>query len=213
MNEEIFIFSFNRESMLKKVVESVKDYNFFIIDDGSDFYLPIKNRMFRFEHHGKEKWWKLWDTVINSLVLQDQKLIIFIPDDFLDLNMPKIIELHEKYKEKPYVYNIVSDHRDYNWNHKPVIDIDEETQQIGFVDCGFFCNRQVLEMLEFKMNPIDPKRFKNKTISSGVGEQLTARINKLGIPIYRPVKSLAYHGTHPPVMNPEARKSTKIISL
>jgi len=213
MNEAIFIFSYNRESMLKQVVEKVKWYNFFIIDDGSNFYLPIKNRMFCFEHHGKEGWWELWNTVFDFAKTTDKGLIVFTPDDFLDLNIEKIFELHEKYKDKPYVYNIVRDHRDYNWNHIPVKDIDEDTQQIGFVDCGFFCNRKVLEMLEFKINPIDPKRFRNKSISSGVGEQLTARINKLGIPIYRPVKSLAYHGTHPSVMHPDMRKSNKIISI
>jgi glycosyltransferase involved in cell wall biosynthesis len=211
MKEAIFIFSYNREEMLKKVVESVKDYNYFIIDDGSDFALPT-NRFYRFTHQGKETWWKLWNTVFQFVSYKDDDLIIFTPDDFLDLNIAKIFELHEKYKDKPYVYNIVRDHRDYCWNHNPVIDIDSQTQQIGFVDCGFFCNREVLKMLEFKINPIDPKRFRNKSISSGVGEQLTARINKLGIPIYRPVKSLATHGNHPSVMHPKLRELNKIIS-
>lgn len=212
MNEAIFIFSYNRESMLKQVVEKVKGYNYRIIDDGSDFKWD-NWRFAQSVHKGKEKWWELWDRLFWGICAYPEfDLLVFTPDDFLDLNIEKIFELHEKYKDKPYVYNIVRDHRDCCWNHKKVIDIDAETQQIGFVDCGFFCNRQVLEMLEFKINPIDPKRFKNKSISSGVGEQLTARINKLGIPIYRPVKSLAYHGTHPSVMNPEARKSTKIVS-
>jgi hypothetical protein len=211
MKEAIFIFSFNREEMLKKVVESVKDYDYFIIDDGSDFTLDDK-RFKKWDHQGKEGWHKSWDTVFYSLALFNCELIIFTPDDFLDLNIAKIFELHEKYKDKPYVYNIVRDRRDYCWNHKAVIDIDSETQQIGFVDCGFFCNREVLEMLEFKINPIDPKRFRNKSISSGVGEQLTARLNKLGIPIYRPVKSLAVHGDHPSVMHPKLRELNKIIS-
>ena len=214
MKEAIFIFSFNREEMLKQVVERVKEYNYFVFDDGSNFNLPLKNRLFRFDHRGKELWWELWDIVFDSTryLHKEKELFVFTVDDFLDLNIEKIFELHEKYKSKPYVYNIVRDHRDYCWNHKKVIDIDDETQQIGFVDCGFFCNREVLEMLEFKINPIDPKRFRNKSISSGVGEQLTARINKLGIPIYRPVKSLAYHGNHPSVMHPQLRKSDKIIS-
>lgn len=214
MKEAIFIFSFNREEMLKKVVEKVKGYEYLIIDDDSDFYLE-DSRFYSWTHYGKKEWWKLWNRalILAKFDYGNRDLFIFTPDDFLDLNIEKIFELHEKYKDGPYVYNIIRDHRDYCWNYKKVIDIDGETQQIGFVDCGFFCNREVLEMLEFKINPIDPKRFKNKSISSGVGEQLTARINKLGIPIYRPVKSLAYHGTHPSVMNPEARKATKIVSV
>ena len=92
MNKVIFIFSYNREEMLKKVVEKVKDYNYFIIDDGSDFFW-VDAHFWQFKHFGKENWWKLWDILISGSFLEDEDLIIFTPDDFLDLNIEKIFEI------------------------------------------------------------------------------------------------------------------------
>lgn len=210
MNEIIFIFSYNREEMLRNVTGCVQGHNYFIIDDGSDFYLSDL-RFHQYSHRGKEKWYELWNIAFELARTYD--LIVFTVDDFMDLQIDKIIELHNRLIDNPYTCNIIRDKRDYCWNQIPVRKVDDNIQQIGFVDCGFFCNREVLEMLNYKIYDIDSRRFKNKSISSGVGEQLTARINKLGIPIYRPVQSLATHGDHPSVMNPEARRITKILSI
>jgi hypothetical protein len=160
MKEAIFIFSFNREEMLKKVVESVKDYNYFIIDDGSTFDWRWDDaRFWKLTHQGKEQWHLNWDLVFRNIKSQfmTDELFVFTPDDFLDLNIAKIFELHEKYKDKPYVYNIVRDHRDYCWNHKPVIDIDSETQQIGFVVSS--ATVKYWKCWNLKLTPLTPRDF------------------------------------------------------
>jgi len=125
----------------------------------------------------------------------------------------KIKEIHEQHKSHPYVYNIVNDGRDCSWNKIQPVQIDNETYKVGFTDCGFFCNRKVLELLAFKINPIPESRFfHNEFASSGVGEQLTRRLNALKIGIYKPIKSLAFHGDHESVMHKELRKKQPIIS-
>ncbi len=199
--------------MLMKSVDSVKGYNYRVIDDGSDF--KLENNFIQFTHMGKQWWYQTWQIVLTMVdgLMPSPELIVFTADDFLDLDVKRIFELHERYKAHPYFYNIIKDRRDFNWGRIPVLDIDEDTEQVGFVDCGFFCNFSALEKIGFWMNPVDQDRFKNKRISSGVGIQLTQRIRHANIPMYRPKKSLAYHGNHPSVMHPTLRKINPIISL
>lgn len=203
-NELIFVFSYNREEMLRKVMVSLDGYNYFVVDDGSDFTIDDP-RFIKHEHHGREKWWRLWDSVLKKAGETDHSLIVFTTDDFLDIDMKAIQQRHEQFKGSPYFYNIIRDKRDHCWGHFPLTQVDENTTRIGFIDCGFFCNRSALDKLGYYINPVGESRFKNPLISTGVGLQLTARVRKLGIPMYRPVKSLAFHGLHESKMLPRER--------
>jgi hypothetical protein len=71
-------------------------------------------------------------------------LFIFMPDDFEYLQVDKIKQLHELHKHEPYAYNIINDGRLSCWFSFTPKKLNDNTTQVGFVDCGFFCNRAAL---------------------------------------------------------------------
>ena len=205
----IFVFSYDREEMLSEVVKPLGRH-FLILDDGSSFEFE---NMVKFPHEGKAGFWKRWAFAFKTAEATNDDLFIFMPDDFQHLQVDKIKQLHELHKHEPYAYNIINDGRLSCWFPFTPKKYNEDTIQVGFVDCGFFCNRESLEKLEFRIDPIDPKRFKTrKNISSGVGQQLTNRFNRHGVKMHLPVKSLAYHGDHDSKMHYEFRKNNPLIS-
>jgi len=206
----IFIFSYNRAEMLSEVVKAIEGEHFLILDDGSDFE---SENMVKFKHEGKEGFWKKWKYAFDVAKKSTDELFIFMPDDFTDLQLGDILMLHEQHKHEQYAYNIINDGRDSSWMPFKAVQANDNTIQVGFVDCGFFCNREALKALEFRIDPIDPNRFKlKKNISSGVGQQLTNRFTRHKVKMFKPVKSLAYHGDHPSMMHPEERKLNPLIS-
>lgn len=209
------IFSYERENMLKALVEEIKAFSsvnisYKIIDDGSSFTFP--DNFHQFEHGGKEKFYQLWSYALSGLQNAPFDLFLFLPSDVSNVDFDRIIELHNQFKDKPYAYNLINDGRTKCWNLIEPKQIDEHTLKVGFTDCGFFCNKQLLNKIGYYVDPINPARFVNPAISSGVGQQLTQRMNKAKCDIYLPVKSLVYHGSHPSVMHPQERIKTPLIS-
>jgi len=206
----IFVFSYDRQEMLSEVVKSIFREHFLILDDGSAFEL---DNMVKFPHEGKQGFWKKWAFAFKTAEATNDDLFIFMPDDFKHLKLDRIKQLHEQHKHEPYAYNIINDGRLTNWFPFEPKHINEHTIQVGFVDCGFFCNREVLEKLDFRIDAIPLSRFnQRKNISSGVGQQLTNRFNRHKVNMYIPVKSLAYHGDHESKMHPEERSINPLIS-
>ena len=205
----IFVFSYDREEMLSKVVKPLGRH-FLVLDDGSSFEFE---NMVKFPHEGKVGFWKKWSFAFKTAEATNDELFIFMPDDFEHLQVDKIKQLHEQHKHEPYVYNIINDGRDSCWMPFKAIQTNDNTIQVGFTDCGFFCNREALKKLEFRIDPIDPKRFTlKKNISSGVGQQLTNRFTRHKVKMFKPVRSLAFHGDHESKMHEEERKLNPLIS-
>lgn len=203
----IFVFSYNRKQMLESILETLDGELVVVIDDGSDYVINHANVM-RFANGGKREFWKRWNTALEIARQSNCQSFMFMPDDFLYMDMQRIKLLCEQMNDAPYVYNIINDDREWSWIKYEPKQIDDETIQIGFTDCGFFCNRTVLELLDFRLRPIT----RGNLVSSGVGHQLTTRLTRLGVPFFKPVKSLAYHGDHPSMMHPKERKRNPIIS-
>ena len=208
----IYLFSYQREEMLKGILKELKDEEVTILDDGSDFIINHPN-VLRFKNGGKAKFWEKWFIALKLAEGTDDDFFLFMPSDYSDIDLVKIKEIHTELKGKPYVYNIVNDGREMCWNNTKPIQIDEDRIQVFFTDCGFFCNRLALERIEWKMRVIDLARFaRRKDISSGVGQQLTQMFNIARVPMYKPVKSLAFHGDHESTMHKEHRKQIPLIS-
>jgi hypothetical protein len=163
------------------------------------------------EFRGKRGFWRTWDDMLKHAQLNKADLYIFTPDDFLDIDIERIKELHEQFKKHLYIYNLINDGRNEQWVRMTPKPIDKQTTQISFTDCGFFASRHTLEYLGFKMGEVNPKWF-DLNGSSGVGYQLTIRAKSKGIPCYKPTKSLAYHGDHPSVMHEAERLKNPLIS-
>lgn len=209
----IFVFSYQREQMLKQVLKDLKDEVVTILDDGSDFTIKHPN-VIKFKHGGKEKFWEKWFFAFKIAEGTDDDFFLFMPSDFLNIDLVKIKEIHNNYKDKPYVYNIINDGREMCWNNLRPLIKDRNTEQVFFTDCGFFCNRAALEAIEFKIKEVDKGRFiKRKDISSGVGQYLTTYFNRARVKIYKPNESLAYHGDHESTMHPIGRKEVQLLSI
>jgi hypothetical protein len=199
--------------MLKQVLNDLKGEVVTILDDGSDFVIKHPN-VIRFKNGGKQEFYKKWQVALMIAEGTDSDFFLFMPSDFLNIDLKRIKEIHEEYKSKPYVYNIINDGREMCWNSFRPQMIDRDTTQVFFTDCGFFCNRMALDKIGFTIPNIDPKRFVRRTdISSGVGQTLTQLFNRHKVRMFKPTHSLAFHGEHESTMHPEHRTLTPLKSI
>jgi len=221
----IIVFSHEREEMLLANLQHLDKFEeeVFVIDDNSKFDMdPINewaNVYQSTEHLGKKNFWLQWRTALSIARTSKDDLFVFMPDDFLNLNFLRILELAETLDTQlnggAYCVNLINDGREQCFRPfhplKRIIN-NEPFLQVGFTDGGFFCNRATLKLLNFRMDPVDPVRFQDPNRSSGVGEQLTKRMRNENVYMLLPEVSLAYHGDHESKMNPEERKRHPLIS-
>jgi len=162
----------------------------------------------RVDHEGgKENFWKIFNFMFKKIENRYNDIYIFTPDDFLDIDIDRIKAIHERLNHEPYAYNIINDGRNGLYNGVVPIGLDEDII-CGFVDCGFFCNREALDKIGYYVD--ECKATKD---SSGVGRQLSKRLLKEKVVMYKPIKSLASHGDHESIMHPEERKINPLKSL
>jgi len=205
------ISNYEREKMLKDLLEEIKSYNseqiivdYIIFDDVSSYTLDDPNFIVNPEHRGKFKYWQTFDDMFKYCQNNYYDIYIFSPNDFIDYNFNKMVEYGVKLSKHQYIFNTLEDGRITCWNRTKPINLTDEVNQYFFTDCGFFTNQLTLKALEFKINPITTA---NPIISSQVGKQITNRINQLKIPIFHPIQSLVYHGYHQSLMNPNGREN------
>lgn len=218
MKIHITIYSYEREEMLRNLIEEIKvfsasgyDVTYNIIDDGSSF--NHFDNFHQFKHGGKPLFWERWDYGLRQAELEVADMYLFIPSDYSKIDFKGIIKRHLNHNHLAYAYNVINDGRTFCWNMVRPINIDEHTLKVGFTDCGFFCNRQALDRLGYYVSPVNPLRFvDNPAISSGVGQQLTQRMRKMNVNMYLPKKSYAYHGDHPSTMHKEEREKNPLKS-
>ena len=211
MKIKIIIFSYERKAMLESLIKEVEQYDYTIIDDGSSFTLD-KN-FYQFKHGGKPKFWRMWDYALRMLKNDKSDIFLFMPSDVSDVNFHRIIQCHLQYGHHAYAYNLINDGRTHCWNLVKPVKIDNFSMRIGFTDCGFFCNKKLLDKIGYFVNEVNQRRFEhNAAISSGVGQQLTQRMTKAKCLMYMPIRSLVYHGNHPSLMHTEHRKINPLIS-
>ena len=212
----ILISNFERYDMLIKIIDEINGYSdainvdYIIFDDKSSYTLD-KNFIINDEHRGKKLYWKTFNDMFSYCKNNLYDTYVFIPNDFINLKINDIIEYSRLLKDEYYFFNIINDGRDKSWLNIDSIKINSDVKLVYFTDCGFFTNNKTLERLEYKINQINISD-KSKS-SSGVGKQLSFRLYDLEIPIFNPIKSLAYHGNHESIMNPEERKINKLISI
>ena len=209
----IVIFTYNREALLKSLVDSLKGEKIMIIDDGSDYPIHFNN-YHRYEHQGKEGFWQLWNEALRMCHASPDNWFLFLQDDVTDVNLKEIKRITRRMKD--YAFNIMNRGPDRGWTKVPMYPVNlkgVQCQTVRYVDCIFATNRQTLDKIGWKMNPVSAHRFRNPYISSGVGHQLSQRFAQNGILMYKPIKSLAFHGDHESLMHKEERKRNPLISI
>lgn len=208
----IVIFSYDRKQALKDLIDSLEGERIIVVDDGSDYnYTDLNCEYYRYDHQGRQGFWTLWGE---ALKLCDDEWVLFLQDDVTNVNLKEIKRLTEGLDL--YAFNIMhrGTHRGWtNIKHEPTTIKGIDCHIVSYVDCIFATNKKTLDKLGRHMNPVSPFRFENPYISSGVGQQLSQRFKKLGIPMYMPDKSLAYHGDHESKMHPQERKYNPLCSI
>lgn len=224
----VIIFSYNRKESLKRVLSSFGAYSneceIHVLDDGSTYQFKrdkdiSKVNYYRLKHTGKKGFYKKWIDALYICQHSDSDLFIFMPDDFYDIDLDRVKVMHTACKHAPYAYNLYNCGRKVCWTGVRPTEIrikGENVTEVGFVDCGFFCNRRAIEKLGYTMLPIKGEWFDRENKSSGVGYQLSTRFRRGGVLMYMPHKSIANHGddgTHDSVMHPESNVLRSLSNL
>jgi hypothetical protein len=166
----IQVFSHERPEMLLKVLKHLDtfehEHDTIVIDDASTFDFKQHNNyagIYQSEKKcGKANYWMQWRTAFNLAYHSDDDLYIFMPDDFQALDLVTITKLHKELRNRAYCFNLINDGREQSFRQfKPIPHniAGVNCKQIGFTDCGFFCNRKTLQLLNYHIEPIPQERF------------------------------------------------------
>lgn len=213
--------------MLKQVIlhiesqmDQIDNLDYHVIDDGSDFdvrKIVDPDRLTKFRHGGKKKFWTKFHHAFSICQQSEHKSFVFMPDDFLELNVSLLSRISVLWRGKPHCLNLINDGRDSCWGLWPNITSGPiqfdgvKLKEVGFCDCGFLTNIESISGMMIDETP--ESWFNRKDKSSGVGYQLTNKFRKRGVPMFKPLKSLAFHGDHESVMHGAHRTIVKLKSI
>jgi len=178
------------------------------------------------KNHGKSKYWELINDIMFMLngkelagrsydyyyMIQDD---ITICDNFFDrsislwnsISNPKKISLLLLKDSRSMGKNGI-------WTGQR-IRRHEKVSQIQFLDCpAFLCTSRLFQVLKWTLSPIFPERWtRNPHISSGVGEQISHRLNDAGLAMFVSNRSLVRHCHDRSTMNPGDRIKNPLSEL
>jgi len=224
----VVITTYNRPKMLENLIENIlkekKNYNIQILvfDDGSTQKTTKKfdNVKFfeMFPNMGKKKYYLTINATFKVLKKINSKYYIYLPDDvfIIDNFFEEVKNIYESIKSnKKICLSILTDERVFkgNWGYKIKI-IHDNVIQTQWNDLCFICEKIFFEKLNYEIKKINESRWsKNPNLSSGVGYQITKRLNNLNFFMYHTKNSLVIHGEHESKMNFSERKKNKLITL
>ncbi|MEN9578823.1 MAG: hypothetical protein RJA70_1832 [Pseudomonadota bacterium] len=221
----VAIPTFNRPEMLARLVaqldEAAKCFRvrLVIFDDGSN--PPVeKSRLtgthfesveiFRYENHGKKKYWQLVNIIFDKLSTIASEYYVYLGDDlevapeFFSQVVFNWVSIKDPQKVS---LNLLRDARLKSWTNFERIDVkfgDFAVSRTQWLDMIMVFDRR---LLEYRLEPVPATRWSNNPLlSSGVGAQLSSRLNDLGFSMYQVMSSLVRHEDHESQMNPEERR-------
>jgi FkbM family methyltransferase len=165
--------------------------------------------------HGKQEWWRWWNTILADLRSTNASTFVVLQDDmrlcrdFVSRSRALWSSITDPRKASLFLHldECTTPVGGTRWT--PV-----RTRQVGavfesgWVDCtAFLCERRTLDALAWKVDPISPARWRpNPLLGSGVGAQLSARLHRRRLTMYRANESLTLHADGVSQMNPDARR-------
>lgn len=209
MNTLAIIFSYNRDKPLLKTLKELHGhYNLIVIDDGSEYDYSEHSKYcnyIRYPHTGKKEFWIKWNTAFKLCRSTEHERFIFLPDDYENYDIERINSTFNLMGDK-FACNVTNVGWEQSWTpiKKQPCGI-EGFWRVGFIDHGTITTRKVLEALNFEVKRVSNTHFRKNT-SSGVGKQISTRLYRLEIPMYKPVKSMASMQDIESQMNKEERK-------
>jgi glycosyltransferase involved in cell wall biosynthesis len=209
---KIVVITYNRPKELARILHELHGYDYHVVDDGSDVPPNVPaDRLSRLPHFGKKGFWRTFNFAMAVLKASKHNDYLILSDDVCNIDFDRIKQYHQEQRLNKFFINAVNDGRDSCWN-RPTFKARAFDGLIhtGFFDCGGLTNRRTLH--DFYLSPVPDSWFSDEFRSSGVGAQITNRMNALNVPMYTPIKSLVYHGNHDSKMNPLERIRTKLQS-
>jgi FkbM family methyltransferase len=166
-------------------------------------------------NHGKRGWWRWWNTILDDLRGSPAGLYYVLQDDmrlcerFFERSADLWSEIDDPQKASLYLH-LSAERAELGgrcWTPVHATRVGPVVHS-GWVDCAaFMCDRRLFESLAWRLHPIPDRRWHGKdVVSSGVGQQISLRAQKLGLGLYRVDKSLTAHDGSPSLMSPEARR-------
>jgi len=223
----VLITTYNRPEMLYKLLDDIgnnkKDYKILVavFDDGSSEELNLSDRdvikIGMFPNMGKRKYYVTYNATFSFVKNINSKYFIYLPDDIslVDNFFDESKRLYESITSPEKIcLSILTDGRvnRSHWGYSNPNDLGE-ILQTQWNDLCFICEKNFFELLNYRINTISEKRWiNNPQISSGVGHQITQRLNSIGKFLYHTKKSLVYHGVHESKMNKNEREKNNLIT-
>jgi len=223
----ILITTYNRPDFLKRLLDDInnqkKDYNVLVavFNDGSNVEYDLSGydvkKIDIYPNMGKKKYYNVINKTFEFVKNIDSKYFIYLPDDInlVDNFFEETKEMYIKIdSRKKICLNILTDDRVLrdNWGYPKGVDYGD-FYQTQWNDLCFICEKKFFESLDYKIYDIPLSRWsKNPNLSSGVGHQITDRLNKKKFFLYHTKKSMVIHGDHESKMNYTERLKTKLVT-
>ncbi|HSR89760.1 MAG TPA: hypothetical protein VLK88_00525 [Gemmatimonadales bacterium] len=161
---------------------------------------------------GKRGYWKTYQTLFLGARLLDPAHVLFLQDDleFPDTLLRDCYACFDALAGDPhrrvlYLFASKDDEPEGRWIKFTRREVGAGVRLTQWFDLsGFFVDRALFELLDYRVFPVSESRWEKQAYSSGVGEQLTRRVFGRGN-VYQTSPALVFHGAHPSEMNPEAR--------
>ena len=231
MNEEfdfcVIISTYNRPQMLIDLLSNIdreKGNNKILVvvfDDCSDQKANLSNfnvkRVEMIPNMGKKKYYKLFNVTFKYIKNIKSKYFIYLPDDIklIDNFFSETKRIYESISDpKKICLSILTDDRvtRRNWTNFKTNDFGEY-YQTQWNDLCFIAEKIFFETLGYKIETIDESRWdRDSNLSSGVGQQISIRLNDRGYKMYHTKKSMVYHGNHESKMNQTERMKVNLIT-
>lgn len=162
--------------------------------------------------HDKHGWWRWWNTILADLRRAEAQTFVLLQDDMR--------LCHDFFTRALTLWSSISDQKKASLFLHVDADIDKprwtlvrprrlgEVSECGWIDFNaFICGRAMFDALSWRVEPISPARWRHDPLlGSGVGAQLSVRLERRGLKMYRTNDSLTLHAEVESRMNPDARR-------
>ena len=208
------VTAFERQDMLDQNTKNLTG-KVIIMDDHSQPPLRSSHEIiYAKKNHGKQEYWE-WINVALDRLKDTKGDVLFIADDITV--KPGGIEYAQSLLDGIrghglVAINLLKDNRIQCWTKTRRKVYNNNLYTSGFVDGCFICDRQVLELIDYKINQIHKSRWaRNPNLGSGVWQQFTSRCEAFGVRFFQDRSGAFKHGNHESKMNAEIRKREPLI--
>jgi len=218
-NINLLITTFNRPDLLGNLLLQISQQQprktvIHIHNDGSTMnYFDVINkykgkldiRYFFHDHYGKKRYWALINKVFKNRA--KAKYYIMLPDDDIleDNFFSRVINKWEGITSSLKICMMPSINKERKWENSWTGVIPKKEGKVynsGFVDMRFICESDFFNQVGV-LETIDSIRWRdNDKVSSGVGAQISLKLNTEGWYMYISEEDLTYQIPHKSEMNP-----------